>query len=375
MKIGILTYHFANNYGAMLQAFSLQTVLKELNIDTEFIDYQTRIQKSNNSIFSQIKTPKDAIKNIMRIFHYGEIKNRIKSFNEFRNNYLKKSDKTFSTPTEVLEYIDSHFDAIIVGSDQVWNPKTFDFDGIYFTIVESKIPIYVYAASLGTATEKEIRQYKNYLPLFSAISVREKSSETILKKINPYLKIKTVLDPTLLIEATKLKELAQYKKSKKSKYILCYYLGREDSFFFRLTVKKLAKKLGLKTYFINVNSGLTSFLPDLINDCSVEEFLGYIQNADLVCTNSFHAVAISIKLHIPFYSFEKSESNDSRKIDLLNELGLQDRIIYDFDISNIGNHKIEYTSDSKIQKLQNESASFLKEITYGQIPNLPNSIQ
>ena len=49
MRIGIITYHFANNYGAVLQAYCLQKVLEKTGIEIEFIDYQSKLQTSNNS--------------------------------------------------------------------------------------------------------------------------------------------------------------------------------------------------------------------------------------------------------------------------------------------------------------------------------------
>ena len=55
MRIGIITYHFANNYGAVLQAYCLQKVLEKTGIEIEFIDYQSKLQTSNNSIFLEKK--------------------------------------------------------------------------------------------------------------------------------------------------------------------------------------------------------------------------------------------------------------------------------------------------------------------------------
>lgn len=360
MKIGILTYHFANNYGAMLQAFSLQAILKQLGADVEFINFQSISQMSNNSILGKVKTIKDFSRNLIRIPHYAKIKIRISKFDTFRISHIKES-KLFSVQTETFEYINSHYDAVIVGSDQVWNPYTFDFDSIYFEVSKVKIPTYVYAASLGTAKEKEIYKYKDYLPLFSAISVREKSSTLILKNIVPTLSVENVLDPTFLPDASIFRKITA-TTPKNKKYVLCYYLGRKDALRFRNVAKKLAKQFGFEIYFINANYGLTSFLPNLINDCGIEEFLGYLYNAEFICTNSFHAVALSIQLKIPFFSFEKTESSDNRKKDLLKELNLENRIIQDFDITHITDYKLREINDFTLKKLKEKSMSFLLKI-------------
>ena len=95
MRIGIITYHFANNYGAVLQAYCLQKVLEKTGIEIEFIDYQSKLQTSNNSIFLENDSIKNEIKNFVRLPYYKSRKERILKFIDFRKKYLNITKEKF----------------------------------------------------------------------------------------------------------------------------------------------------------------------------------------------------------------------------------------------------------------------------------------
>lgn len=362
MKIGILTYHFANNYGASLQAYSMQKILEDKGVQAEFYNYQSPLQRSNNSLFERNNNLKNIVKNIVRLPYYSARKKRIEKFQRFREQYLHVSDFSSDSYEEAQRYIENNYDMLIVGSDQIWNPKTADFDSIYFKAANFNLPTYVYAASLGSANDGMIKKYKTDILKFDGISVREDASIPILKRVDKNIHATGVLDPTLFVKKDYLDIISRNTININNKYIMCYYLGRENAVKFRNAAEKLADKLGLDIYFINVNYGINSYGNNTISDCGPEEFLGYLRNAALVCTNSFHAVALSIRFGVPFFTFENKKLNDTRKSDLLMRLGIMERIIYDFDISKCLNFEMNTVDAAKLNVLAIASNKYIDKI-------------
>lgn len=361
MRIGILTYHFANNYGAALQAYCMQSILREQGVETEFIDFRSKLQISNNSLFSSPTSLGNCIKNIIRMPHYSSRKHRIDTFIEFRKERLTLTVQSFSDVKEVLEFAESKYDALVVGSDQIWNPSAPDFDEIYFNISASKIPVYAYAVSLGTAKAIELAKYKSQITKFSDISVREVASINILSELDSGICAKGVLDPTLLPNISMLEKLVEPPRCKGEAYVACYYLGRQGSTKFKKAVKALADKFGYNIYFINANYGLTSYGHGVISDCGPDEFLGFLKYARFVCTNSFHATALSIRFNVPFFDFENSRTKDTRKIDLLNRLDIPDRIVWDYNVSQINDYRMhEMDLEEKLASLRINSMNFIQ---------------
>lgn len=362
MKIGILTYHFANNYGAALQAYSMQYILSSMGHDVEFVDFCSVVQRSNNSLIEKNNSISNCFKNIVRLPHYFSRKKRIENFNNFREKFFVLSKKRFISLNEMRKFCENEYDAIIVGSDQVWNPRIKDFDEIYFMISDIKIPVYAYAVSLGNAKEDILLKYKKQILNFKRISVREEASIEILKKIDSKINSIGVVDPTLLPNKIFFENIAKPIKKNKE-YIICYFLGRKNTNIFRRVTKELANKFDLDIYYINANNGITSYKSGAINSCGPEEFLGYLKNAKFVCTNSFHAVALSIQFNTPFFTFE-TDFKDTRKRDLLKRLNLLDRVVENFDISHINNYKLrdDINIEENLLKYQKTSFEFLKEI-------------
>lgn len=357
MRIGVLTYHFANNYGAALQTYCLQAVLQEKGIETEIIDYQSSLQKSNNAVFLNSSSVVNIMKNIIRFPHYYARKERINKFNDFRKK-LNITSEIFHEIDDVIEFAKNRYDAIVVGSDQVWNPAAPDFDDIYFRISKINIPVYAYAVSLGKAKKAELSKFRDDIVRFSDISVREDVSVDILRKVDNQIIAKGVLDPTLLLEKRMIENVVYQPVRPKENYIACYYLGRKDALKFKKAVKQLAGKFNLDVYYINANYGIASYGKNVISNYGPKEFLGFLKNARLVCTNSFHATALSIRFNIPFLSFENSVK-DTRKVDLLRRLGIVNRLVENFDISNIETYELpQIDFEERLDVYRNVSLDF-----------------
>lgn len=87
MKIGIITFHWAANYGAVLQAYALSSYLKSKGCAVEIINYRPRWAKDVKPIpFSfHIKSC---------ITYLDELYKR-KVFDKFRKRYLPVSEKEY----------------------------------------------------------------------------------------------------------------------------------------------------------------------------------------------------------------------------------------------------------------------------------------
>lgn len=361
-KIYILTFTDSINYGALLQAFSLQTFLKSLGNNVALIDYQNK-----KRMFSQV----NGIKKVRSIiWHYCfewmfSNKNRIKNADIFKKEYLNLTPKTYRN-NEQLKELNSSGDIFIVGSDQVWNPSNNANDSAYFlSFVENHKKI-SYAASFGTINIPDSYYYEIQKDLleFSDISVREESARFALKK---YLNIETitVLDPVFLLNSDEWITHLNIKKNH-DRYVLVYLLpGNNDvqnEIFFK--AKSIAEELNVRIISLGKRSNSVDCLDELIDcECSPHKFVEYFYNAEYVVTNSFHGTAFSIVFKKDFWVVMDNavKTRNTRIECLLDEVGLSDRIVF------CGNNqsqnvlkKIDYSGfDNKLCKLVNASKDFL----------------
>lgn len=352
MKIGILTFHCAHNYGAVLQCYALQETLKTMGHDVKVIDYRPefllapykvwdihRDGKSNSFlkrfILECLKLPKRII--------------RHKAFDSFIQTRLCLTEE---------KTISSSFGAYIIGSDQVWNPQiTKGFHKPYFGYFEfpkENRKYIAYAASMETSSlNQEAKDfYEKALGNFDAISVREKTLVDLLQPLTPK-KIKTGLDPTLLANNEIWNPIIKCP-SINYKYVLVYQV-RYDINTSRIA-RHIAEQIGAKV--IEITSWVNwKFKKNVYQCCYPEEFLGWIKHASCVVTTSFHGTAFSVIFSKPFYCL-KLGKGDTRAASLLQELGLENRMI-EKTLSPTFQAVDYQQSNIKLADLQNKSYQYL----------------
>ena len=202
MKIGILTFHCAHNYGAVLQCYALQEVLKRMGHTVEVMDYRPAFLKTAYDIVSfrriYSRNPLKILKSLVSEFLcLPERIRRYKGFDSFIKNRLR-----LSSPD-----IPSDCDVYIMGSDQIWNPGiTQGFDGVYF-------------GYLPADSEKDYLQ--KALCNFDAVSVRETHLANLLQPLTEK-KVSVVLDPTLLADSS-VWNVFLGQRPMKRKYVLVYH--------------------------------------------------------------------------------------------------------------------------------------------------------
>jgi|LSQX01.1.fsa_nt_gb hypothetical protein len=359
MKIGILTFHKVNNYGAVLQNYALQKVLANLGCEAETIDYRNNfIYKPYGLTNLQKKGLSGYVMGVGGHFTYAM---RGKNTNKFRK-HMK-----FSKPVSKynINTLLNKYDMFISGSDQVWNYKLTNFDKTYLLdFVDDKSKKASYAASFGV---KEIdehyqKEYEKLLSDFQYLSVREQTGANIIRNLVGS-DARVVSDPCLLLSESEWLSVAEMPDVR-SKYILVYQLGFCASTI--SFVKNLAEKTGCKVIclpfpmgkWIKCRCGLTE---------GPAELLGLIKNAECVVTSSFHCTVFSILFNKDFFvEIPKGIAGVSSRVeDMLDEFGLRSRFLVNGESENML-QKIDYMSiNQKLIEKREESIQYLKSIIYG----------
>lgn len=287
-KVGILTFHDADNLGAVLQAFALKsTIENRCGASAEIIDY--KCNKITGTKYAQKGSGvKGFIRFVLMSFYY-KIKRR--GFKKFRKTMLGCSEKAFNK--ESIKKAENLYDVFITGSDQVWNPECSDGDSTYvLDFVSDRRKKYSYAASIGNYDiENADSEWINAIADYSNISVREQSAVEQLTKagIND---VKAHCDPVMLLSQEEWKAVMS-KRILHKKYVLVYLVLPD------VNVMKRAKEYADK-HNCKIISNKQSL--EFILHNSPSEFLSWIFNAEYVFTNSFHGTAFSLIFNKPLYA-------------------------------------------------------------------------
>lgn len=331
MKIGIITFHAAHNYGSMLQAYALQTYLEQQGHHVEIINFRSKIQRERYSkvcSFANIHNIKSSIKRILLA------RNTIKPLNkkwylfeDFLASHLHLT-KEYNT-LEQLKEASFDYDYIITGSDQIWNTNAFDFSPAYFaTFAKPYIKKIAYAPSMGPEPESLNKNYiKTLLNGYVAVSVREERTKNFLEENHIYEPVKVVLDPTMLLNVNEYACLYSDKPLISEKYIFYYTPGG-----IRPEFMEMAERIG-DTYDLPVITDGAYYSKDMrpykrvkqYLEVGPSEFLNLVKNASVVCGASFHLMVFAILFNKDFYCI--NGDIDSRMNNLMRIMNTEDRII------------------------------------------------
>lgn len=370
MKIGILTYHRAHNFGAVLQAYALLTTLKNRGHDVEMIDYWPRYRSGQYDLFNweyylDGKLPLLARCKyfIKRSASFCERIIRYRKFNVFIESELKISSDHYENGLEIKDI----YDAIICGSDQIWRCKKNTggkfFDEVYFAKYpkRSLAKKIAYAASMGVEDigETELKELEKNLRNFDYIAVREASLATIVSKLStkPILQ---VLDPVFLLSRDQWQRKITIVKRKR--YLLFYHLLYcEDAVDL---ANRVAKDKGLE--IIEIRGIVEPFLwaSNVYTTAGPIDFISLIANSEYVVSTSFHGVAFAILFEKQFSALG-FRNNGSRVYSLLSSMGIEGAFL---DITK-GSYfdAIDYQKVSvELVKLREKSLEFLTSSLEGQ---------
>lgn len=340
-KIGIITIHNSPNYGACLQSYALYHYIEQQGDDVEIIDlhrpaaYEDYVPSKKYTCARPVKRGcLSKIKGIVKMALGIKTKAKslysptaIQKFDNF-NSVIKLSqayrciDELYANPPK--------YDLYISGSDQLWNPtQIYCLEPYFLTFVPKNIGKKIsFATSIGITDlrENEKADFKKWLSSYDDISVREFQAQELLQGLLPEKNVHQVADPTFLLEPNEWKVMAV--KPQQRKYILMFTLQhRPEVLEYCL---QLSKQSGLPLVALgqmqpNVMDGSYT----AVKDAGPKEFLGYIGNAEMVITDSFHCTVFSLIMGAKnFYTYIAPDNHrGSRIIDLLGTYGLKDHLL------------------------------------------------
>lgn len=321
-KIGILTFHRALSYGAMLQAYALQNFMLELGIDNEIVDYECKYMVDHYQKNFRV-TNGNPIKGLgWNLLTVNGIRKERKTRDEFVAKHFKLSE---AYDASNIHNVADKYSAFITGSDQVWSPKCVGFDPVYFLNFAKPNQKFSYAASIASKTipDNLKAEYKNRLTDFQACSVREESAVEIVKDLSGKDAFVNI-DPTLLLTKEKWDKLATNVLNEP--YIFLFTVLKPKNLIDYAL--ELSRKTGLKVIYLNKAKLRKDSALTYMDPVTADKFIGLIKNADYVCTNSFHGTAFSIIYHKNFIvETETVQGRNIRSEELMKRLGLEKRIM------------------------------------------------
>jgi len=375
-RIGLnMAYKGLTNYGAILQAFATQKVVEKFGSKTEILDfipgsdkgvivcpeyYLSRAISFANKLFHKKKA---TVLDEEHAANRDARKNAAKAFisSKFHNIVVVKGK-------EELERKALKYDAVLVGSDQLWAPNVAFTYYRSLRFVPDSVRRISYATSLGVSKYPWYvkRQASIFLNRIDYLSVREEKGREIIKEVSGR-DAKVVLDPTYLLTKQEWEALIPSERIIDGGYVLCYILG--DNPGMKKLAKEYAQRHGLKMVSImscESNCDDTPYSDEIVTGKTPDEFINMIRFANCVFTDSFHGFAFSVinekQVYITYRTRVGTQSRNSRIDNIVRMFGMEDRLIKDPASVDIQvDHVTDYRLVSnKVRELRDDSLEFLK---------------
>ena len=350
MKIGILTFHCASNYGAVLQAFALQEFLRTLGHDVSVIDYRPQYLLTSQKIFKP-GTPLHKL--IGQVAAWPKRSVRLKKFDRFIRQHLNLTKKTYTSGD-----FSEDLDAYVLGSDQIWGEKITHGDRVYFGGFNRgpRAKLIAYSASAEVKAEGnsiDFSVFEKDLRAFSSISVRE---DILRNQVQPHVNIDvvTTVDPTLLIDPDHFLKIAA--PVSEDNYLLNYQVIQDAKT--QAIADEVASRYGIpkEQKYVNSVGGANILNPSA--SASPQDFLAAVLGARYIVTTSFHGAIFSIIFKKPFVCVMNKSRGNYRISNLFAKLGLEDRMVYPG--GKIPEESIDYEEVfRRLEVLRRESQQFL----------------
>lgn len=324
MKIGVLTIHDTFSIGASLQAYALCKKLEELGHEPELVSYSPHYLSSiydAKSIGIQ-ENLKSTIRSIFAFKRNAEMKSK---FIEFKEKYHPNSTRRYYSREDILN-APPKMDAYVCGSDQVWNPQHILYDDTFFVGFERKlVPKVAYAASIGLdkLTEKDKKFLTEQCKNMTAIGVREDLAVEQLGELG--IVATQNIDPTLLYKQEMWEKLETPVQQKiPGKYILYYPLSENEIEYELLPLLKAYTGLPC----VVISPSLRGYKEADYQICNAgpSEYLYLLHNAEVIFTNSFHALSFSIIYQKKSVLYGHKTRN-TRLDSLLRLAGMSERLV------------------------------------------------
>lgn len=384
-KIGcVIAYRKGHtNYGTSLVGYALVKKLQMLGYDVEVINYVKRLSflekvewmvnawrcGMGKDILGRFKGVNDLKKNAS---YAQNIKVRTDAVEAYKERKFIPLFKDY-VGYEALHKGSKNYEAVVVGSDQVWTPLSLPTKFFNLLFVDDSVRKVAYASSFGVSSIPKFQQEATgaFLDRFHAIGVREQSGKKIVDSLS-HKTATVVADPTMLLDHNEWsEEIKDTRIDMNEPYIFCYFLGTNMEA--RKAANELKTKTGLKIVtlrhmdeYVPEDESFGDYAPYNVDP---NGFLTYIKNAEYVLTDSFHCSAFSLQFHkrfMTFYRFAQGSvtGRNSRIDSLFNVLGVNKEHIYSGDVMKVEAPLDWESIDEKLRRLREESIEFLKRSLY-----------
>lgn len=309
MKVGILTYHDTNNFGAQLQAASVQRFLASEGVNAELVDFRPYRHEIRRNM---------TLLRAFRRLDFTGMKRELESNKRFRNSIFSMAEVSNRSAffASQVPALCQAYDALVCGSDELWNfgnyrgymaPYILDFAGRPGALKIS------YAASIGSykpSPDMRARMKKALLD-FSTILVRDPTTLAFVGELG--LDAKRVVDPTFLADLGPIKPPI-------SDYVMLSGAMKAQQVAQAL---EAARSLGLRVVTVGVrypgHEGL--YVP-----ATPREWIGYVKQARYHITSLFHGAALSLKYETRFCVF-RTLGKEQKILSLLEWMGEPSRSV------------------------------------------------
>lgn len=372
MKIAILTLPLHTNYGGILQAYALQTVLRRMGHEVEIL--HTTSVSAHHSLLMPLVYGKRLVRKILKNWHSPVLyeRKKKKEISVIRKNTDRFLEKYLNLREikSLKEISFSDYDAFVVGSDQIW--RKLYFNGMWHAPMTDafldftkgwNVKRIAYAASFGMDnvdeySQTDIIECRKAIKLFDAVSVRENSGIEICKSIFE-IQATCVLDPTMLLDRTDYERIViDSGVSESPGDMLCYIL--DPSSLKAEVINMISIEKGFKPFNVFAEVDNVKLPLEQRIQPPLESWLRGFMDAKFIVTDSFHACVFSIIFGKPFLAVGNAGRGMSRFTSLLSTLGLQNHLINsEEDFQNLNLKEISELSSNSIADIQKNSLQFL----------------
>ena len=364
MKIVLITIHRVTNYGAVLQAFATKLVLARFG-ETNIVDYENPHIDGHMALLRFDFSAHGHKKLVHDVLNFRNRLTMLRKFNHFIDTRLSLTQKICNERMAKEKLSD--YDVYVCGSDQIWNPKVVNAEGIidpmyFLSFAKNGSKKISYASSIGhhqfDSEEKTV--VGNLLSDFSNLSVRESDGQQKIIEILPKKKVSHVVDPTLLLTKEEwLEEFNVNVLKSQEKYILVYSVPR--TILLRKAVEYFSKKLKLKVVSIDKMFFSMDNVDRHVNQAGPKEFIELFANASFVITDSFHGTCFAINFGKPFVAISANE-RANRQISLLNLLGIEERLMFEVEDFERIQFDLDYSKgiNDKLNTIRMQSINYLE---------------
>lgn len=372
MKIGILTYHFSDNYGALFQAYALRQWFLNQGCEADFVNYHPDYVEAGGSIQFDNLFSRQNLKVVylklskLKTKWFGN-RQQQKNFQHFRQEFLGVTGPEYKT-IQALEAASLNYDLLVCGSDQIWNPsEQFGLDPVYFlnfATNNKRVRRISYAPSFGRS-EIKAKYHKELASLMlklEGISVREQSGVSIVKDLIGIEPV-CVPDPTILL--SDYSGIMKPYPLSSIKHVFCY--GLRSRAVIGEVAEAVSKSLGSALYSPYNPHRRWKEIGETVYPCP-RQWLYLMQNAEFVVTNSFHGTALSILLNKPFVVVGLQDNKaafNARALNLLELVGLRSRFLMDAapdQVSEILSSSIDWNRvNEQVVELRHQGVEYLMQ--------------